>query len=159
MDEHGEEALSGKKREAAPELSAESRIVIPTIGSRLVLTRPWAFMLHHEYRNMALMRSLGLEFAGGYDGVLPASEVILPVGTKLTVDRIYIRKGVGNFDSLTFILRKGDHPSDKKIGGRFWVKLGDVNRIACQWYLDTLKTDTRISILTQLAVDSMGPTA
>lgn len=59
----------------------------------------------------------------------------LPVGTVLSVDRIYIRKGVGEFDSITFLI--SDCP-DKRFapkkargflpgGCRFWVKLDQAN--------------------------------
>lgn len=63
----------------------------------------------------------------------------LPAGTVLSVDRIYIRKGVGDFDSITFLIT--DCP-DKRFapkkargflpgGCRFWVKLDEANRIEC----------------------------
>ena len=46
-------------------------------------------------------------------------------GTKLTVDRIYIRKGNEDYSSLTFKTKVGN----KVI--RFFAKLADVNNIEC----------------------------
>jgi len=54
------------------------------------------------------------------------------------VSRIYIRQNNGDYDSITFSIKKGDCP-DKKVYGRFWVKLGDANRITCEWDMDTVK--------------------
>lgn len=51
----------------------------------------------------------------------------LPKGTVLTIDRIYIRKGAGEYSSLSFWALI---PGDKK-RFRFWAKLDDVNRIEC----------------------------
>lgn len=76
-------------------------------------------------------------------------DVRIPAGAVLTVDRIYIRKGVDAYNSLTFWLRKPaklkkpkkgepvppvdpDYEFLAKAGGtRFWAKLPDVNRIIC----------------------------
>lgn len=49
--------------------------------------------------------------------------ITLPVGTKLKVDRIYIRKGASDFSSISFFAT-----IDKK-DYRFWAKLADVNTI------------------------------
>lgn len=47
----------------------------------------------------------------------------MPKGTVLVIDRIFIRSGAGDFDSITFkIPKQGKIPS-----GRFWVNLFDVN--------------------------------
>jgi len=77
-------------------------------------------------------------------------DVCLPINTMLTVDRIYIRKGVDAYNSLTFWLKKpaklpkvkkGEPPvipSEEydflqRVGGnRFWAKLPDVNNIVCE---------------------------
>ncbi len=63
----------------------------------------------------------------------------LPVDTVLQMDRIYIRKGMGTFDSVTFLI--SDCP-DKRFapkkargflpgGCRFWVKLEEANMVEC----------------------------
>lgn len=63
----------------------------------------------------------------------------LDAGTILRVDRIYIRKGIGEYDSLTFCI--DDCPDKelvtKKKGGtaarqiRFWARLDNVNTMDC----------------------------
>lgn len=66
--------------------------------------------------------------------------VILPAGTILKVDRIYIRKGLKDFSSITFFaeglgeveVARGYGWSKRKIKQkslRFWVKLNDCNKI------------------------------
>lgn len=62
--------------------------------------------------------------------------VTLPVGTVLKVDRIYVRKGLSDFSSLTFTTKSfGSVDSiswnDKPVkrGVRFWVRLSDCNNI------------------------------
>jgi len=50
----------------------------------------------------------------------------LPAGSELTVSRIYLRKGVSDYDSVTFSLKKAGKDS---VYGRFWIKLEDVNTL------------------------------
>jgi hypothetical protein len=57
--------------------------------------------------------------------------ITLPKGTQLTIDRIYIRKGATDFDSLSFWMT-GRPPTiafKKKGKVRFWAKLTEVNSI------------------------------
>lgn len=130
-------------------------ITIPTIGTILTLASPWVFSLYHEDRNRKFLVKLGIEPRGSSWGRdLERSEVVLPEKTKLVVDRIYVRKGSSDFDSITFRLKKGDYPENKKIFGRFWVKLGDVNRIRCEWEEETVKRDSKVSPLMQLAAEA-----
>ncbi len=80
---------------------------------------------------------LGQQFLNNYIGgdVIASGECILPKGTVLTVDRLYIRKGGQDFDSLSFLIHyshdlkfvKTDRPFVKNI--RFWAKLDDCNNI------------------------------
>lgn len=131
------------------------RITIPTIGTVLTLSSPWVFMLYHERRNADLIKKMGLKFChSGYRSPLLGSEITFPAGTKLKVDRIYIRGQSREFDSVTFRLRKGEHACDKQVYGRFWAKLGDVNRIHCEWDEDTVKRETKVSPLSQLAAEA-----
>ena len=60
------------------------------------------------------------------------TEVWLPRKTCLTIDRIYIRKGSGDYDSITF--RIISCPDKKMNKARFWVKLRDANKISCSLY-------------------------
>lgn len=109
---------------------------IPSVGTRLELDQDWHFSLYDEYRND--------KFWDAYNSVYKQTEkrkiynrwegrkedfldVILPKDTILTIDRIYIRKGKENFDSITFIVKSCPV---KSIKGRFWVKLEDVNKLS-----------------------------
>ena len=120
------------------------RLFIPTIGTQIILDQDWTFHLHDEYRNEAVRTQLGLPMGQRWQRYAgeeaPPDEVTLPRGTLLQVDRIYIRKGVSGFDSMTFLIR--DCPDarlrSRKKGGqahgkvlRFWAKLDDVNRVEC----------------------------
>lgn len=56
----------------------------------------------------------------------------LPAGTELQVDRIYIRKGLKDFSSITFYVVSSPKPelnASKKSKRRFWAKLSDCNRM------------------------------
>jgi hypothetical protein len=107
-------------------------IFIPTIGTRLILNEPWTFTLHDEYRNWDFWTKYVGEVVNKQTerwmswssrGNKPVP-VTLPTGTVLSVDRIYIRKGSKDFDSVTFRIIKS--PTQKP--ARFWVKLADVNK-------------------------------
>lgn len=123
------------------------RVNVPTLGTELVLSRDWGFDLYDEHRNRDFIDTIAgispTEDWNRYwkqreklfpEGKIP---VTLPEGSKLKVDRIYIRRGAGDFDSMTFWLV--DCPNKawapKKVGGtattrlRFWVKLDDANCI------------------------------
>jgi hypothetical protein len=92
----------------------------------------FTFDLHCERRNSSFREALGLKtpYRGG-----PSAKITLMAGTILKVDRIYIRKNAGDFDSVTFNIQKGEGGAKvgdkefdfKKKGGRFWVKLNEVN--------------------------------
>lgn len=69
----------------------------------------------------------------------PLLDVTLPAGAVLVVDRIYLRKGAAEFDSITFLWHTGvtkelrasrwNSAKQKKKVVRFWVKLHDVNKM------------------------------
>lgn len=84
------------------ELAGQRLVQIPSIGDVLILDKPWTFRLFHEYRNETLLAVFDKKYnedRGGY------TVVTLPRGTELRVDRIYIRKGVKDYDSLTFLAK------------------------------------------------------
>jgi hypothetical protein len=109
---------------------------IPSIGTKLELSKDWLFSLHNEYRND--------KFWDAYKAVHPDTEdraknisylhdrpeqiidCSLPKGTILSLDRIYVRKGKAGFDSVSFTINKCPI---KGIKGRFWVKLEDANTL------------------------------
>ena len=60
--------------------------------------------------------------------------VTIPAGAVFSIDRIFIRKGAADFDSVTFWLKAKQNPvtikgRQLKKSVRFWAKLDDVNRI------------------------------
>jgi hypothetical protein len=133
------------------------KLLVPEIGTRLVLSKDWTFDLHIEGRNGSLFDALGIKIDGelrwGYfeaeylpklkklgfttrkssgpsvwrDRYDAYKAVTIPKGTELTVDRIYIRKNAEDFSSLTFKMDGSVFGSKKTI--RFWAKLADVNNI------------------------------
>ena len=112
------------------------KVNVPTLGTELALSEDWTFTLHAEYRNYDFWAAVSdRDYPyGNADGSI---SVTLPAGSKLKVDRIFIRRGAGDYDSMTFWLV--DCPNKewapKKVGGtatnrlRFWVKLDDANDI------------------------------
>ena len=147
---------------------------MPTIGSQFRLETDWTFRLHSEHRNNSVFKALGLieekrltrRYGDGqthtWDAVVRVVDVdsanpdypiwsgwktiTMPAGTVLQIDRIYLRKGSEDFDSLTFLLV--DSPDEKlkpwkriKPGAkaalnaalRFWAKLPDVQGVPISW--------------------------
>jgi hypothetical protein len=115
-------------------------IHIPTIGERIILSKPWQFTLYGDYRNTGLFKSLGFHcdrygfLLGEEAGEEKEPTVELPPSTTLTVGRIYIRAGAGDYDSVTFTIPRNMNlhikwPVDTKLAIRFWAKLHDVNTI------------------------------
>ena len=104
------------------------RLFIPEIGDKIILTEDWSFNLFGEYRNSSFVKNLQLKepLDSDYGSNMKSVELTLKKGTILTVDRIYIRKGISDYSSITFNVFFSE---DKKIKGRFWSKLYDVNLI------------------------------
>jgi len=100
-------------------------LFIPPLGTELMLALDWNFELFNEYRNGGFMKAMkdnrDTSF-NGYPG-FGSKVATLPIGTVLTLRRIYIRQGQDSCDSVTFSTRIG-----KKLH-RFWVKLADANAI------------------------------
>ena len=134
------------------------RFNIPDVGFKMTLTSDWTFDLIREYRNTSLwdllVNAVDEEAAvKAYDermwefnakveeaieqGItviqieevkMPFVSVTLPVGTELSVDRIYIRKGASDYSSVTFNVLS--IPNVKKKGRvRFFARLDDVNNL------------------------------
>ena len=133
-------------------------LYIPALGDVLKLSADWTFWLHWEHRNIKTWERFGLPKANvswwgdtsrspfdsallqqfniisvpgtGYRHMMGfAVEIKLPVGTELTVDRIYIKKGQPSFNSVTFFIHKTSLQLKGRGACRFWVKLDDVNRM------------------------------
>lgn len=122
------------------------KLYIPSVGDEIRLTSEFHFQLFNEQRNESLMKVLGdkreVEWRYRLMTSIPA---MIPAGEVLKVDRIYIRKGLEEFDSITF-LWKNMRTEPQLLtqtnwqGGtyqvkiprkpvRFWVKLEDANTI------------------------------
>jgi hypothetical protein len=124
-------------------------LFIPPLGTKLRLVWDYTFLIESEYRNRSIYEALDLgecsyspmrrvgwsREAGSVYEPIPPKPVSLVKDTILIVDRIFIRKGLGDFDSITFIVDDGPDKRlcTKKKGGtrskavRFWVKLDQVN--------------------------------
>jgi len=111
-------------------------IFFPVIGTRIRLLDEWTFTLFDEDRNLKLFDALGYKSTSTH-GRYPAYDlpyktaygnshdiVTLPERTVLKVDRIYVRKGAGDFDSITFYVESCPLFKSKP---RFWAKLTDIN--------------------------------
>jgi hypothetical protein len=115
-------------------------LFVPSIGTQLQLAAPWTFTVHLEHRNNKFVEALvdaklftvpkNMVSQHGYFMTGPAGKCTLPLGTILKVDRIYIKKGCKDYDSMTFYCRFED-ATGKTWKGRFWVKLTDANTIEC----------------------------
>lgn len=127
------------------------KFYIPEIGDEIVLTNRWKFNLYPEPRNLTMgklhgfinttyychpkFKDIWVKEPFEYDhknlirNIIPNKEyeetllISLPKGTVLKIDRIYIRKGLSDFSSITFTTKI----NNKRI--RFWAKLKDVNNI------------------------------
>jgi len=60
---------------------------------------------------------------------------ILPRGVILTINRIYIRQGKSDYDSITFSIPKELNKEFKDLYGRFWAKLSDINRVQFEKFI------------------------
>jgi hypothetical protein len=133
------------------------RLFIPPLGTVVRLTSAWTCTIHREGRNWDVRRAL-VAHAQGETGAQPPTgdwwarysaqsndrdgslSMTLPEGTVLKVDRIYVRSGQGDFDSVTFLIK--DSPDKRFVGKkgkgtfdgkpRFWVKLHEANAIECE---------------------------
>lgn len=112
------------------------QLFIPTIGSELILAADWSFKVFNETRNETLIRWMGkvVPSATRYSafplGEEPRADprdyewyekskarfitCTLPKGSVLRVDRIYIRRGLKDFDSVTFFLKGAKTKADTR---------------------------------------------
>ena len=74
------------------------KLYVPEIGDRLRLIKDWTFNLYNERRNSSLRTHFGLETTWSRNDY---AEVTIPAGTVLKVDRIYIRKGMEGYSSIS----------------------------------------------------------
>ena len=162
----GDPADAAQAAHALFRLAGGLPINIPTLGSRITLTQDWTFTLIGEHRNTTFWNKMHGEPAKddpviqtgyGYyvrDGEryprnLAERTTVCPAATILRVDRIYIRSGQKDFDSVSFVCESmpSRTPDEKraftkkgtpKTVGRFWAPLFEVNRIIGAWDISTL---------------------
>lgn len=122
------------------------KLFIPKLGTALTLAQPWTVTVYDEHRNASLIELAQLRekqqaaWANRETRfkTLPLGQFVFPKGAVLTVERIYIRQGVGDFDSVTF--RARDYTTVVRTGlktkkpptVRFWAKLDEVNEMVIQ---------------------------
>ena len=86
---------------------------IPEISDEIRLLADWQFGLYDEERNASLGRFLNVGFPSriGQTRSDPPVPVIIPAGTILIIDRVYIRKGHRDFSSITFRWKDASNPA------------------------------------------------
>lgn len=112
-------------------------LYIPEIGDRFKLEEDWTFTLYNEQRNWdfyALLVDESIKTMSWSEQKknVKDTQVTLPKGTVLKVDRIYIRQGADKYSSLTFYAEIGEGGTGsfgKPKHPRFWAKLSDCNKI------------------------------
>ncbi len=121
------------------------KMFIPSIGDEIRLLEDWTFPCFRAGGNYNFINKLRPD-TDGQD--VESVAVTIPKGAVLSVQRIYIRSGKKEWDSLTFSLRslpippkpepetptksrksKTPKKTSKKASGRFWAKLRDVNGV------------------------------
>lgn len=132
------------------------KLAIPSIGDAFRLTEDWTFPCFFESRNLNFIRykrpGVIKDDARAWDlDTNQSVPLTIPKESILTVQRIYIRSGKKEWDSLSFSVREPSLPVEPepattgrgrkksavpkktaKITGKFWAKLRDVNEIECE---------------------------
>jgi hypothetical protein len=123
-------------------------LFIPDIGTLLKLEQDWTFTLYSERRTESLMRIFSQETIPTdaqlnwnlqtIRQTLYKNQVVeLPRGLVIKVDRVYIRKGLSQFSSITFTVPKPKTKKEKEemphnvnfASCKFWVKLHECNGV------------------------------
>jgi hypothetical protein len=121
--------------------SDPGQFLIPDIGTVIKLESDWTFRLYSESRNGTILKFIGREVTN-WRKTMETHLITILAGSELTVDRVYIRKGVSDYSSLTFHLRKNGvirfEGKEIKAKGRFWAKLVDVNQMKVRVDMATL---------------------
>ena len=76
------------------------KLFVPPLGTVVTLSKVWHFELHNEHRNHTLFD----HFKVTATRTLQSIKASLPKGSKLKIDRYYIRQGLKDFDSVSFYL-------------------------------------------------------
>lgn len=114
---------------------------IPEIGDQVTLKTDWTFDLYDEHRNKSLIKRKNICFPKVLYPHKGMVNFTIPHGTILQVDRIFIRKDMSDYSSLTFYVIDSPDIDLRPIGNipnvitsfsvgkivRFWAKLSDCN--------------------------------
>lgn len=80
-------------------------------------------------KSLVTVRRGSSQYRGGWGANGDYIVGVLPRGLVLTINRIYIRQGKSDYDSITFSVPQKLNNEFKGVYGRFWAKLSDVNRL------------------------------
>lgn len=120
------------------------KLYIPRVGDQIKLLKDWRFKNQKEYRNESFIDAywkyeekqqlddddIFSDLAVGTPKLKHGekTDIVVPRGTVLSFDRLYIRKGASSgWDSVTFRIK--ECPIKDFVKSRFWVKIPDVNKI------------------------------
>nr|WP_229649411.1 hypothetical protein [Vibrio splendidus]MCC4880695.1 hypothetical protein [Vibrio splendidus] len=134
---------------------------MPMIGDEVSLGKNTTFTVIQEYRNREFLKNYAA--ASGTECDIHFNPIALPKNTVLKVDRIYLRKGAEDFDSVTFIMKS--HPKFKNLKGRFFVSMEllqglafehvnakDKGKITAKGFVNDIKTKAT----KQYMIDNVG---
>lgn len=129
------------------------KMYVPEISDEIRLLADWTFELYNEDRNATLMEKVGdpRDVKGNRSPDYGSVPCTIPAGAVLKIDRVYIRKGIKDYSSITFLwkgealpgrtgqytkwdpVKKMDIPDGTykipRMPIRFWAKLDVVNNI------------------------------
>lgn len=137
------------------------KLLVPEIGTILTLSKNWTFKLHAERRNEKFVEQFDYlmsdpALADHKDKVEKSLvespregvtyhpfgfqweeshnwswDFTIKKGSRLKVDRVYIRRGISDYSSITFFLDHAEKMilANPKRKPRFWAKLADVNEM------------------------------
>lgn len=128
------------------------KFYVPRLGDMIQIKQDLNFTLDAESRNLSLWKYIfatDKDFADAVNADYPGTYVkgkidvlpwelknipyTIPKGTVLIVDRVFVRAGARDFDSVTFIIQ--DDPNfDTKNDIRFYVRLSELNGIKFEMY-------------------------
>lgn len=92
------------------------KLYIPRLGDEIVLTKDWTFDLYCEDRNDTMITKFNVDFGqvagqSWYHLHDKSVKCTVPAGSILKIDRIFIRKGAQEYDSITFFWKGGSIPA------------------------------------------------
>ena len=83
------------------------KLYIPRLGDEIKLTSDWTFDLYCEDRNDTMIKKFNIDLGQVQGGPWhhlhdKSAKCTIPEGSILKIDRIFIRKGAEEYDSITF---------------------------------------------------------